>query len=113
MTSDITARLELLKTQYTGTFAAKSAELVAALDLLRNGDPEAVSTLRHLAHKLAGSGASYGFSELSARAKRVEGAAIARQENTATEPGEDDSGGVLEARCQALIDYLDTESSNG
>ncbi|MCP5137836.1 MAG: Hpt domain-containing protein [Gammaproteobacteria bacterium] len=109
MNSDISDRLELLKKQYADTFVAKRAEFAAALDLVRSGAPEGIDTLRHLAHKLAGSGASYGFVELSGLAKRVEGAAIARQESHSGS----DAGGELESRCQILIEQLDIESSNG
>ncbi len=82
MAGSIEDKLALLKQRYTSTFPTKLAELEEAKALLDNGDRQGgLEKLRHHAHKLAGSGASYGFLDLSAQARKLERASLDSQGN--------------------------------
>lgn len=100
MSSDLNDRLAVLKKTYAASFPAKRAEIDAALQLAGTG--EGVAQLRHLAHKLAGSGASYGFAELSSLSRRLESAAISRQGGNADAD--------LEGAALALLKALEAQA---
>lgn len=85
-TGSIEDKLQALKQRYQASFPDKLADLLAARQLLESGDGQkGLQQLRHHGHKLAGSGASYGFPELSAQARKLEYAAIAALDSQSTD----------------------------
>lgn len=67
--------MEDLKRRYREAVAGRVAALEAALAALASEPEEARSSIRRIAHSLRGSGATYGFPEVTAAAARVEDAA--------------------------------------
>lgn len=63
-----------LKEQYRKSLQEKLRLLTGLLPALRQGDEHALERLRELAQGLSGSGASFGFPEISAAARAVEDA---------------------------------------
>jgi diguanylate cyclase (GGDEF)-like protein len=67
-------RIEKLQASYRASFSTKREELARALEqaLRKAWEPEATVPLLDLVHKLAGSGAAYGFPELSRAAQTLD-----------------------------------------
>ena len=61
---------------YRAALATRAKDLARLASAHRAGDPGAAEAIRRLAHQLAGSGASYGFPDLSAAARVVEDAEL-------------------------------------
>ena len=61
-----------LREQYIASFPEKIAALEAVRRDVRDGGEDAIKQARTLSHRLAGSGGSYGFDELSALARQAE-----------------------------------------
>lgn len=72
--SDLEARLAAVKRAYVDDLPARAAGLRAAWAQVQAGTSSrgALEELHRLAHNLAGSGATFGFTELSARARAFE-----------------------------------------
>lgn len=75
-------KLAVLKAMYVAQLAARLDEIEATFAPLRGDLPkaqavEALEKLHHFTHKLAGSGAMYGFQDLSEAARLVEYACVA------------------------------------
>lgn len=74
---DINERLKELKRAYVNGLGAKIEEVVTAAqaagdDPLSGQGLEALDALKQLVHKLAGSGGTFGFAEISDAAERAE-----------------------------------------
>ena len=82
---DINERLEELKRAYVNGLGAKIEEVETSAGAVRT-DPlsgqglEALGALKQLVHKLAGSGGTFGFAEISDAAERAETACEAMLE---------------------------------
>ena len=61
-----------LRRRYVESMPSKIAEMRAARGALLREEPGAAGVIQHLAHKLVGSGASYGFPGITIDARRVE-----------------------------------------
>jgi HPt (histidine-containing phosphotransfer) domain-containing protein len=61
-----------LKAEYREHLPQAVASLEEALELHRRVPEEGAAAVRRLAHQLAGSGGSYGFPEITARAREAE-----------------------------------------
>lgn len=61
-----------LRREYLAEADTRIAELRAEVDAIRAGDPAALASLRTRVHRLAGSGGSYGFPEISGAARELE-----------------------------------------
>jgi hypothetical protein len=61
-----------LRREYLSEGRDRLAELRADLTAFRDGSPGAVAALKTHFHRLAGSGGSYGFPDVSAIAKKTE-----------------------------------------
>jgi chemotaxis protein histidine kinase CheA len=72
--NDASARLAALRASYVTHLTARLAELQAGLDtLLHTGwNPELARTVHRLVHGLTGSGATFGFDNLSQAAHALE-----------------------------------------
>lgn len=66
------AALRELRAEYLAAAPARLGELWSALDRVQNGDAEALSALRVLAHRLAGSGGGYGMPDVSTAARAAD-----------------------------------------
>jgi len=64
--------LEELKAQYQYSLAEKIRHIKALLQEMREGKPDAIDQLRIVAHSLHGSGATFGFPEITEAARKVE-----------------------------------------
>ncbi len=65
--------MDELRRWYVGVLVDRTSELEKALDLLTaGGDRHAIATVRTIAHTLRGSGATYGFPDISTAAAAVE-----------------------------------------
>jgi HPt (histidine-containing phosphotransfer) domain-containing protein len=64
--------LKALRVEYLNETPRHVAALRAPLERLEGGDAGALDELRREFHKLAGSGGSYGFPEISARSRAGE-----------------------------------------
>jgi diguanylate cyclase (GGDEF)-like protein len=64
-----------LRVWYRSRLPARIAALETAKTALNRQDPDAVDSLRRIAHQLRGSGATYGFPEISESARALEAAA--------------------------------------
>lgn len=63
---------EELRREYLAEAPARLGELRKDLDALGNGEPDAAASLKVRLHRLAGSGGSYGFPEISTIARTTE-----------------------------------------
>jgi diguanylate cyclase (GGDEF)-like protein len=72
MTDPLDRTLLALQREYLRSMPGRLDELRAGIAALGRGAPEASRSLRDLLHRLAGSGGSYGFTELSAIAREGE-----------------------------------------
>ncbi|HWP94239.1 MAG TPA: diguanylate cyclase [Gammaproteobacteria bacterium] len=71
--ADVTRELELLRASYAQRLPERVSELRTLWsDALEHPSPQALRQLRQLLHGLAGSGASFGFPEVSDAARRAE-----------------------------------------
>lgn len=73
----LTSKLAQLQAKYIAQFQRRFGDVEAALSCLtpQKFSPEkdeALKKLEHLTHKLAGSGATYGFPKISEAAKEIE-----------------------------------------
>lgn len=66
-----------LRKQYLDSLPARLDSLKALVKSLRDGDQAAEDKIRMIAHSLYGSGATFGYPEISAASKKVEHAAAA------------------------------------
>lgn len=84
MSDSVQDKLAALQKRYAASLPDKCAEFDQAWALFDQDQAEdALAQLRHLAHKLAGSGASYGFDALSRDARALEHRVIDQQEQGA------------------------------
>lgn len=71
-TSELERILRELRREYLADAPARIAELRKDASALRAGEPDALDSLRLRSHRIAGSAGSYGFPNISARAKELE-----------------------------------------
>ena len=87
--ADIHDQLRALQQDYAARLPGKAAEITTRFAALRDHwSPVDAAELRRLVHNLAGSGASYGFPDVSAGARQLEralDAALAATSATATD----------------------------
>jgi HPt (histidine-containing phosphotransfer) domain-containing protein len=69
---DVDELFQQLRREYLTESKHRLAELRASLNGFQSGDPGALASLKTHFHRLAGSGGSYGFPEISALAKEAE-----------------------------------------
>ena len=95
---DIQARLQALRDSYAAQLPAKIAEIRALWQrLAAQPNHEDLKTLHRLVHSLSGSGATFGYSSLSAAARVLELCLNDVVEN----------GKALDGSCQQRVeDYL-------
>jgi diguanylate cyclase (GGDEF)-like protein len=72
MTEQLDSALLSLQREYLASFASRLDELKADIQALSQGSTSAHSSLKGRLHRLAGSGGSFGFAELSAIAREGE-----------------------------------------
>jgi diguanylate cyclase (GGDEF)-like protein len=72
MTDPVDRALVVLQREYLGSMPTRLEELRADIEALHQGSAEAAGSLRTRLHRLAGSGGSFGFAELSAIAREGE-----------------------------------------
>ena len=70
------AALRALRAEYLYEAPERVRELSAALGRLRAGDASAFEDLERFFHRLAGSGGSYGFPEITERSRTAEHAVV-------------------------------------
>ena len=103
---DGNSRFEKLAARYAERLPEKISEIEAAWDSLQASESfgAAASALRNLAHKLAGTAGSYGFSKLSGAAAALENEldTIPKQKRNASQ--------ATRTNMQALVDRLVSES---
>jgi chemotaxis protein histidine kinase CheA len=71
------AAMQGLRAEYLADAPERVRELSAALGRLRAHDQTALADLQRYFHRLAGSGGSYGFPEISSRSRAAEHAVAA------------------------------------
>jgi len=103
MTDPVDAALTRLRREYLSSMSQRLDELEADIRALGDGSPDARRSLRDRLHRLAGSGGSYGFSELSAIAREGERWLAANPESRETS-GLDS----LVARLKAAVQSAET-----
>jgi HPt (histidine-containing phosphotransfer) domain-containing protein len=64
--------LKALRAQYVAEAPERMRELWIELDRARQGNRQALGQLRHLLHRLAGSGGSYGLDKVTERSRAGE-----------------------------------------
>lgn len=72
MTDEVDDAFRALRVEYLASLPDRLEELRADVANLRLGKPEAFPDLKVRLHRLAGSGGSYGFVQLSAMAREAE-----------------------------------------
>jgi HPt (histidine-containing phosphotransfer) domain-containing protein len=72
MTDAVDDAFRALQIEYLATLPARLEELRADIAELRSGKPDAAPALKVRLHRLAGSGGSYGFVQLSSLAREAE-----------------------------------------
>ncbi|HET6778528.1 MAG TPA: Hpt domain-containing protein [Gemmatimonadales bacterium] len=72
MTDAVDDAFRALRIEYLASLPERLEEVRADIDGLRLGRPEAASALKVRLHRLAGSGGSYGFVQLSSLAREAE-----------------------------------------
>ncbi len=72
MTDAVDDAFRELRTEYLASLPGRLEELRADVAGLRSGKPEATAALKVRLHRLAGSGGSYGFVQLSSLAREAE-----------------------------------------
>lgn len=104
--TDIHLRLRALQLDYAARLPDKALEISSRFATLRsNWSPDEAMELRRLVHNLAGSGASYGFPEVSVGARKAEHALDAALAAPPTTPAEFD---VVGDALSALATTLDS-----
>lgn len=98
MTSKLDKARSKLKNRYIRGLLAKTQALIVAGETI--GDPDAVATIRRLAHQMRGSGASYGLPEITDAATRVDEASVEELEHALVD-------------LIALLERLSAESAAG
>jgi len=83
------AAMRALRAEYLYEAPERLRELSAALGRLRVGDTSAFADLERYFHRLAGSGGSYGFPEVTERSRTAEHAVIRLVGETRTLQRED------------------------
>ncbi|PCI41219.1 MAG: hypothetical protein COB46_04260 [Rhodospirillaceae bacterium] len=78
---DLSQKLAHLRAKYIAQFEGRFDKVMAALNLFQShhspeDQAEGLKTLEYLTHKLAGSGASYGFPKITTTAKEIERACL-------------------------------------
>lgn len=89
MTDPLDALMKKLGRDYLNESPARVAEMRAALEAVDRGAPEGMDALRRVLHKLAGSGGSYGFDDVSTSARAGEQVARRLFETGATPSAEE------------------------
>lgn len=91
-----------LRSKYLAQLRERRGEITGFLDSCEQGnsgpDPEGRDAARKLAHNLAGSGATYGFSRITTAARAME---------AALQIGEEPESGVLAKLTRALLEECD------
>lgn len=110
---DIDERLEELKRAYVNGLGAKIEEVEAAAraagdDPLSGLGLEALGGLKQLVHKLAGSGGTFGFAEISNAAERAETACGAMLETPSM-----DRWRSIEGHLEELRNAVDDAGAGG
>jgi diguanylate cyclase (GGDEF)-like protein len=82
MTDRLDSALLELQREYLASLPTRLEELREDIAALRQGSPDAAGSLRARLHRLAGSGGSYGFSDLSAIAREGERWLVAHADST-------------------------------
>lgn len=72
MKGDVDRAFHLLKLEYLASMPERLEELRSDVDAFRTGNPATEASLKVRLHRLAGSGGSYGFVQLSSIARQVE-----------------------------------------
>ncbi len=72
MTDAVDDAFEALRREYLTSLPARLDELRSDVAALRSGQPEAGTALKIRLHRLAGSGGSYGFAQMSSLARQAE-----------------------------------------
>jgi HPt (histidine-containing phosphotransfer) domain-containing protein len=72
MTDAVDDAFRELRIEYLAALPGRLEELRADVAGLRSGSPEAAAALKVRLHRLAGSGGSYGFVQLSSLAREAE-----------------------------------------
>lgn len=110
---NIDERLEELKQAYVNGLGVKIEEVEAAAraageDPLSGQGLEALDTLKKLVHKLAGSGGTFGFAEISNAAERAETACGAMLETPSV-----DLWQTIEGHLEELRNAVDDAGGGG
>jgi len=101
--SELAAKFTALRREYAGRLPGRTTEMADMLDRLAGRwDRGSLEELHRLAHNLAGSGASYGFPDVSTSARRLE-LALARllEVPTGAQPDLTAVRAELAALCEA------------
>lgn len=87
-TDPLEAGMKVLRAEYLADAPERVRELSGALGRLRAHDHSALGDLQLYFHRLAGSGGSYGFPEITSRSRAAEHAvaALAREGRTLGRP---------------------------
>jgi HPt (histidine-containing phosphotransfer) domain-containing protein len=72
MTDSVERALQALQLEYLASLPARVEELRSDVAAFSAGSPEAAASLKVRLHRLAGSGASYGFVDVSSIAREAE-----------------------------------------
>jgi len=72
MSDPVDVAFQQLRLEYLASLTTRLDELRTDVASWRAGDPDALSSLQVRLHRLAGSGGSYGFVELSSVAREAE-----------------------------------------
>lgn len=72
MSDPVDEAFQQLRQEYLASLPARLDELRSDVASWRAGDPDALSSLKVRLHRLAGSGGSYGFVQLSSLAREAE-----------------------------------------
>ena len=103
--------IRLLRVEYLGDAPERVAELWAFHERAENGDSGALDELRRALHKLAGSGGSYGFPELSAKSRAGEHEAQRLLESGAPVSAAEQK--TLRSMVQGVADEFADKSARG
>jgi HPt (histidine-containing phosphotransfer) domain-containing protein len=99
--------LSQLRREYLAESPARLAELRRLIAAFRAGDPDASQSLIILFHRLAGSGGSYGFPEISEIGRTME-----RWLKSTPPPGPEQAG-KLEEAVEQLARNFDQSGTQG
>jgi HPt (histidine-containing phosphotransfer) domain-containing protein len=101
---DLQKKFSDIGVRYLARTQGELSDLRTLVDRLRSGDAAAVKDLELLAHRIHGSGAVFGFHDLSNAAGAVETLAVdtARSGTTAWTQIADQASGLVDGVAQAL-----------